>query len=191
MKYQDKVKFIEIATNEFIEGASIQQVSDLLLEKYELNKYDLDNIFSSSRANIFDKYESLISSKILGEESLESSEELVKIDKSILLKLKDKAIYSLAQNELKKVNELLKQGFAQEEILEEIRLDIYPDERVIGQIERHNLIKEKKAKKNKWFLIAGCILLTIAGFTMFDGSSKRPLYGIGVAGLILLYRGSK
>ena len=140
-------------------------------------------------SDVYSTYRSEIKTNIFENKPLNELDELSKLHNDFAIGLHNKAIPDLDQVEQQKVDEMLKDKYPEEEILENIRLDIYPEESVIKQIKKWHTDREEKARKTNWSLIMGAVFIGIFLWSLLPNSLTRPMFGVGLIGVILLWRG--
>lgn len=188
MKYSEKVRMMEALNKRIIEGASIEQAASLI-EEFQISQYEFERVLDLTISDVYSTYRSEIKTNIFENKPLNELDELSKLHNDFAIGLHKKAMPDLVQEEQQKVDEMLKDKYPEEEILENIRLDIYPEESVIKQIEKWHTDREEKASKTNWSLIMGAVFLGIFSLSMLSSSLGRPMYGVGIIGVILLWRG--
>ncbi|MBP6184228.1 MAG: hypothetical protein KA479_04755 [Saprospiraceae bacterium] len=191
MKYSEKINSLEVLYKRIIEGASFEQVAGdtRLIDEFKISKYELEKLVDQTIRDIYNNYMAEIKSCILDNKSLKTLNELSALHDDFIPALHTKGINDLNHEARKEVEKLLDENYSEEEILEKIRLDIYPKDKVMDQVLKWNADKDAKQNKNNWHLYGGALLLSISLLTMLSSSGQRPLYIIGIAGLVLLWKG--
>ncbi len=193
MKYAEKIKHAEKAAQDLLNNGTTEQVRNELKEQ-GLYDYDIDNVLASARNIIGEQFKPIIRQKIIDNESLSDAPELAQLDKETVEKIAKQEISSLAVIERKKVTKLLKEGKSPEEIFSEVRLDLYPKEKIAHQILTHQEVEKHNNGGSRMInLLGGLGLMAVGGgmsFASMQGSGGGTLfYGLILVGLGMFIKG--
>jgi len=188
MKFKEEIKYTESTFKHLLEGISIDNI------KYNLKQeglYDLDinKVLRSAKGRLLDKYEARVIEMVLNKSTQSISEELVELHSSTIEYLIDSAKDRLKQKERVRVKQLLYDNHDLETILSSVKLDLYSKKEVENQFSRHNKKYQEADEKRNWNVYGGLLLLAFFAYTLLDESWGRPLYGSGIAAIVLIYRG--
>jgi len=193
MKYQEKIKHAEKAASELMVGIPLDQIRKQL-QGIGLYNSDIDNVVASARNIIGEKYKPQIREKLLARENLSNAEEFKDIDAPTLQRLAKQEANAIANEEKRKVAKLLKEGKEPLEILQSIRTDFYPEEKVAHQIAALTEVRKQNSFGGRFLNIGGGLILMLIGggmsyASMQSSSGGRLFYGLVIVGLVMLVKG--
>ncbi len=188
MKFKEELKYIDLTFKHFLEKVSIDEIK-FKLKKDGLYDLDIDNVLRAAKSKLLDKYEDEIIPMVLDFNFQNIANQLPELHASTIDYLIESARDRLKQKERIKVKQLLYNNLDLKDILNSVRLDIYPQKEVEDQVSRYEEKYQEAGEKRNWNVYGGLFMLSIFAFTLLDDSWGRPLYLLGISGVVLIYRG--
>lgn len=188
MNYADKIQYSESVKARLLQGNSLESLTPLATE-FDIVPYQLEKVIDLAKRELYNDQQPDIQAYLLNDDKFPPDSDWLKLDDSVQDALLELGKKDLVQDEIDNVQSLLQENYSQEEILNEVRLNIYPIEHAIRQIEKYKAAEERR-KKNKSYNLIGGILLLGLDLVLMVHYNRIPIVGI-VVSFVLIYRGSK
>ena len=124
MKFKEELIYIDLTFKQFLEGASIDEIK-INLNQEDLYNLDIDKVLRSAKGKILDKYEDRVVDIISDAKLQDITSELTELHSSTIDYLIKFVRNKLKQKERIKVKKLLYDNQSTDDILGQVRLDLY------------------------------------------------------------------
>ncbi|MCF8238883.1 MAG: hypothetical protein K9I85_12045 [Saprospiraceae bacterium] len=168
MNYAEKIQYSETVKTYLLQGDSLGAITSLATE-FGIVPYQLEKVVDLALREFYNEQQSDIQAYLLNNDKFPPDSDWLKLDDSVQDAMLEMGKKDLVQDEINHVQDLLQENYTQEEILEEVRLNIYPEEKVLRQVQKYQAEEEKKQKQKRlWFfsglLWTGLLLITSLKF---------------------------
>ncbi len=187
MKYLEKVRLAEEGAKYISDNISLSDYRDKLRNTgyYE---YDIDNIISSIKIVLYEKYGKDFETLLLEGTLDENRGGYFELEDSVFEMIASRAKGNIIKNSKRKIKDLLYKSVRPEIIVKEVENRIFTENDIINFINEYvqeNEIVSKKQEAEKimlgFVLIVGGIILTL--------SMSRLFYGMIAVGIVKLRKG--
>ena len=178
MNYTEKIQYSESVKTRLLQGHSLESLTPLATE-FGIVPFQLEKVVDLALRELYNEQQSDIQAYLLNDEKFPPDSAWLTLDYSVQDALVELGKKDLVQDEIDNVQSLLQENYSHEEILNEVRLNIYPEEKVLRQVQKYQAEEEKKKQKKQLWFYSGLLQSGLLLFTTL-------YYGFGLMQILML-----